>query len=180
MKKILLLTTLSLSVFITSLKAQDKGGFKLGVGPVASLPFGDFKSSYSFGFGGEVQAAYGITDNIDGFVQAGYTTFIAKTIDLPFLGSIKAPSNGLIPALVGAHYHNSGFMIGAGIGYGKFTASGAGGGFAYSPQIGYSFGLVDVIANYTGVAVSGGSYSSAGLKVFINFIGGSKSSGSKW
>ena len=179
MKKFLLLTALSLSAFAASVQAQDKGVFKLGVGPVASLPFGSFSDSYSFGFGGEVQAKYGITDNIAGFLQTGYTTFIAKTVDLPFIGSYKAPSTGLIPILVGAHYHNSGFIIGAGIGYGKFTASGAGGGFAYSPQVGYSFGLVDVIANYTGVAVSGGSYSSAGLKVFINFIGNS-SGGSKW
>ena len=182
MRKLLLLTALSFTAIATSVKAQDKGVFKLGVGPVAALPFGDYHDLYSFGIGGEAQASYGITDNIAAFLQSGYTALIAKTYEGPFGVSIKAPSNGLIPSIVGARYHHvSGFSIGAGIGYGKFTASGAGGGFAYSPQIGYSIGPVDIIAHYTGVAVSGGSYSSAGLKVFINFIGNSSGGyGGKW
>ena len=178
MKKLILLAAITCASFAAS-HAQDKGVFKLGVGPVAALPFGSFHDSYSFGFGGELQAAYGISDNFAAFLQSGYTQYIAKSYEVPLLGTIKAPSMGLIPSLVGARYHNSGFMIGGGIGYGKFTASGAGGGFAYSPQVGYSLGMVDLIANYTGVAVSGGSYSAVGLKVIINFIGNS-SSGGKW
>ncbi|KAA5533162.1 hypothetical protein F0919_11475 [Taibaiella lutea] len=172
MKKIILLTAIALTSFAAATNAQEKGGFKLGVGPVAALPLGDFGDFYSFGVGGEVQASYGITDNIAGFVQAGYSQYFAKSYDFGGI-SIKGDATGIIPALVGARYHNSGFMVGAGIGYAKVTAEGAGGGFAYSPQIGYSFGdgMVDVIAHYTGITTSGSATSMVGLKVFINFLG---------
>jgi hypothetical protein len=176
MKKFLLLTALSLSSFIAVTNAQERGVFRLGVGPVATLPFGDFSDFYTFGIGGEVQASYGITDNFAAFVQTGYTQLFAKSYDV--LGiSVKGDNTGFVPILAGARYQNSGFSIGGGIGYGKFTASGAGGGFAYSPQIGYSFGIVDLVAHYTGVAKSGSSYSSAGIKVFINILGSGSGKG---
>lgn len=171
MKKIILLTAITLTSFAAATNAQEKGGFTLGVGPVAALPLGDFGDFYSFGVGGEVQAAYGITDNIAGFVQVGYSQYFAKSMDFGGI-SIKGDATGLIPALVGARYHTSGFMVGAGIGYAKLTAEDAGGGFAYSPQIGYSFanGKLDVIAHYTGITTSDVSTSMVGLKVFFNFL----------
>jgi hypothetical protein len=172
MKKIILLTAIALSSFAAATNAQEKGGFKLGVGPVAALPMGDFGDFYSFGVGGEVQASYGITDNIAGFAQVGYSQYFAKSVDFGGGISIKGEATGMIPALVGARYHTSGFMVGAGIGYAKLTAEDAGGGFAYSPQIGYSFadGKLDVIAHYTGVATSDISTSMVGLKIFFNFL----------
>jgi hypothetical protein len=184
MRKILLLTTLSLSVFAASVKAQEKGGFKLGVGPVGAIPFGSLGDYNSIGIGGEAQAAYGITDNFAAFVQSGYSTFFGKTYTFksPIPGipdvSTKGSSLGFVPMLAGVRYHNSGFSIGGAIGYGLFTGGGSSsGGFAYSPQIGYSIGPVDIIAHYTGVSRSGGSASFAGLKVFINFIGNSGGGG---
>jgi hypothetical protein len=174
MKKIFLLAALSLTTLAAAVHGQEKGGLTLGVGPVAALPLGDAGDAYTFGIGGEVQAAYGITDNIAGFVQAGYTQFLAKSTTFGGI-SIDGVKTGSIPALIGARYHNSGFMVGVAIGYEKLTASGEGGGFAYSPQLGYSFGKIDLIANYTGASISSSTFSYVGLKVIFNFLsGGSK------
>lgn len=169
MKKIILLTALAITSFTAATNAQEKGGFNLGVGPVVALPLGTFGDVSGIGFGGEAQAAYGITDNIAGFVQAGYNNFLGKSYDFGGI-SIKGDATGVIPMLAGARFHTNGFMIGAGIGYSKFTATGGGGGFTYSPQIGYSFNRFDFIAHYTGIS-NNGTASFVGLKVFINFLG---------
>jgi len=166
MKKIILLTAIALTSFAAATNAQEKGGFKLGVGPVASLPLGDLGDFTSFGIGGEAQASYGITDNIAGFVQAGYSAFLGKD---------SGPTWGVMQGLVGARYHmGNGFMAGAGVGYGRLSVKdgGSSGSFAFSPQVGYSFanGRLDVLAHYTGITTSGSMTSFAGLKVFFNFL----------
>lgn len=172
MKKIVLLTVVAITSFVTSSNAQEKGSFNLGIGPTVSLPVGKFNDTHTFGFGGEIQAAYGITDHIAGFAQIGYNHFIGQTTNL-ILTSVKQDDAGLVPVLAGARYQNSGFMAGIGIGYTAVTSGYIDGGFTFSPQIGYSFmdGKLDVLAHYTSIA-SDRRASMLGLKVFYNFLGG--------
>lgn len=170
--------TLCVAAVAFGAKAQDSKKFSLGVGPVVSIPSGDLGTSNGVGIGGELQATYGLSSSIDGFAQAGYQSFAGKTVTVNVLGftaSTKSPSVSLIPVLVGARYKFSekdGFNAGLGIGYGSFSASGASstGGFAYSPQVGYSISKFDIIANYTSVSVTGGSETFFGLKVYYKFL----------
>jgi hypothetical protein len=166
MKKLLTLT--AVIVLAIAANAQQKAADKkvtFGVGPTVSLPFGSFGDAYSFGIGAEIEATYHASSSFQAFAQAGYANFSGKTIM-----SIKIPSVGYIPVLVGGRYVTNGFSIGAGIGYGNFTGSGSSsGGFAYSPQIGYNFGKVNLIGSYNGVSTSGSTSSFAAVKAYYNF-----------
>ncbi|MBX2930715.1 MAG: hypothetical protein KF781_02070 [Chitinophagaceae bacterium] len=167
MKKIFTLALATVIVF--TVNAQDKKessskGFSFGVGPSLSFPMGNFGKTYSFGIGAELQATYHASESFEGFAQVGYNNFSGKSIS-----GFKVPSIGFIPVLVGGRYVSSGFTVGAGVGFGSFT-KGGGSGFMYSPQVGYSFGNIQVLAHYSGVsAKGGGSLSFFGLKAFYNF-----------
>ena len=159
-------------------KAQDKK-FGLGIGPVVSFPTGDFGTASGVGIGGELQATYPISSSVDGFAQAGYQSFAGKTFTENVFGtnvSSKGPSGSLIPVLVGARYKFSkdgGFNAGIGVGYASLSygdGGGSSGGFAYSPQVGYSISKFDFIANYTSFSVTGGSGTYFGLKVYYKFL----------
>ncbi len=167
MKKIFTLALATVIVF--AVNAQDKKksssdkSFTFGVGPSLSFPIGDMGLFYSFGYGAEAQATYHASESFNAFAQVGYNNFSVKS-------SVGSGSTGFIPFLVGGRYVSNGFTAGAGIGYGSFSGGGASsGGFAYSPQIGYSFNNVQVLAHYTGVSASGGSNSFIGVKAFYNF-----------
>ena len=164
MKKVLM--TLCVASLAFCAKAQDKK-FGLGVGPVVSIPTGNLATGWNVGFGGELQATYALSSSIDGFAQAGYQSFSGKTI-----AGYSVSSVSLIPVLVGARYKvGSGVNAGLGIGYGSFSGSGSSsGGFAFSPQVGYSISKIDIIANYTSVSVTGGSDAFFGLKVYYKFL----------
>jgi hypothetical protein len=172
MKKVLM--TLCVAAIAFGSKAQDKK-FGLGVGPVVSIPTGDFGTGSGVGIGAELQATYPLSSSIEGFAQTGYQSFSGKTISYSG-GSFTAPTESLIPVLVGARYKQGaegGFIAGLGIGYGSFSASGgtgSSGGFAYSPQVGYSISKFDFIANYTSVSVTGGNATFFGLKAFYKFL----------
>ncbi|MBS1643387.1 MAG: hypothetical protein JST94_11270 [Bacteroidetes bacterium] len=169
MKKIFTLALLVTVVF--TVKAQNKSESKsdnkvtFGVGPALSMPSGDFSNGWSFGIGAEVQVTYHASANFEGFAQAGYSSFSGKTI-----GGSKVPAMGFIPVLIGARYVTDGFSFGAGLGYGSYSSSGSSSsGFTFSPQIGYSFNQIQVLANYTSTSVSGGNINFFGLKAYYNF-----------
>jgi hypothetical protein len=72
---------------------------------------------------------------------------------------------------VGANYKAGDFKPGIGMGYGRFQASGGNGigGFAFSPQLGYSLEKVDLVAHYTSISLEGATFNIVGLKVLYNF-----------
>lgn len=164
MKKLLTLT--AVIVLAIAANAQQKAADKkvtFGVGPTVSLPFGSFGNAYSFGIGAEIEATYHASSSFQAFAQAGYANFLKKA-------NMNIPSVGYIPVLVGGRYVTNGFSVGAGIGYGNFNGSGSSsGGFAYSPQIGYNFGKVNLIGSYNGVSTSGSTSSFAAVKAYYNF-----------
>jgi len=161
MKKIFTLALATVIVF--AVNAQDKKksssdkSFTFGVGPSLSINSGGGQSI--FGYGVEVQGTYHASESFAGFAQVGYNNY-----------SKNGASFGFIPVLVGGRYVSGDFSIGAGVGYGSLSGGGSSsGGFAYSPQIGYNFGNVQVLAHYTGLSVTGGSTSFFGVKAFYNF-----------
>jgi hypothetical protein len=147
MKKLLLAAIVlsSLSIGAQAQSQSKSGGFKFGVGIDLALPTGNFGTTSSFGFGGQVQGEYMLADNISGIASVGYQSFGGKTInDGSF--SFKYPTTSLIPILVGARFFPSEqFFVGAQIGVGLLHASADGvsansSGFDYLPQVGYVAG----------------------------------------
>lgn len=167
MKRTILL--LALAMFTTQLFAQDDENdkaFKFGVGGTLSVPLGDLKQSATYGVGVEALGVYNLGTNIAAFAQLGLNVFKGKATY-----SGDAPSILNIPLLAGVRFKSDGFFIGAGVGYGRFNASGgvAQSGLMYSPQIGYDLGSYQILLHYSSTAVTGGNLSYAGLKFFRTF-----------
>lgn len=180
MKKFALVLLAGISL-ATAAKAQKKEGLTFGVGVEAALPLGDFKTSHSFGIGGNVNAEYAFTENVTGIFTTGYTSYFGKTIkyDDGLGGTVdyKVPSVGHIPLLVGARYYTPvNFFVGAQVGYGIFTGGGgdAPKGFEYRPQVGFDFSGFQVALSYDGVSVTGGTLSHLGLTGIYTFGGSGK------
>jgi len=179
MKKLVLV--LATGISLVSAKAQKMEGFKFGAGIEAALPLGDFKTTHSFGIGGQLQGEYAFSDNLTGIATTGYTSYFGKTFtDTYSLGgtnysqSFKSPSVGHIPILVGARFYPSeSIFVGAQIGYGIFTGGGGSNptGFEYRPQVGYNMDNFQVALSYDGVSVTGGTLSHLGLTGIYVFGG---------
>lgn len=204
MKKTLFsLVMLSFSVLASNAQTTD-APFTLSVGITPSLPLGDFGKGNSFGIGGQVQGEYMFSENLTGVATTGYTHFFGKTTNtaVPYVDpttgiittqnvSVKNPSVGHIPILVGARFYPSEqFFVGAQIGYGILTASGDNrSGFEYRPQVGYNAGAMQFILYYDGlsagskqenlgsglgsVTIPSQTFSQLGLTALYKFGGGS-------
>ena len=167
MKKLLFSAfLLALSVSVFAQYGDDDKAFHFGVGGGISLPLSDLKESMDYGVGVNVQASYKFTDFIEGFVQTGVHVFKSAYDD--YYGDA---ANALhIPIMAGARINASGFLAGAGIGYGLYTVSGSTtSGFLYSPHVGYDFGSFEAQLTYTGVSASGASLPYVGLRAFYKF-----------
>lgn len=169
MKKIVLLAALAIASFAANAQQESKK-FTLALGPTLSLPLGDLKEVSSLGIGAEVEGSLAISESFQGFLQAGYASFSGKSYDFGFGLSGKYPTTSVVPVLVGGRYVYNGLSFGAGLGYASYSIAGnSEGGFTYSPQIGYDFGKIKGIVNYTSTSLDGGSASFLGLKVFYKF-----------
>jgi|JI6StandDraft_1071083.scaffolds.fasta_scaffold22236_2 hypothetical protein len=164
MRKLFLATLVFVSFSMANAQSKTSGGkLTFGAGPVLSLPIGDFGQAYSLGYGAEFQLTYEASTNFQGFAQVGYSSFSIKS-------SLGSGSTGFLPILVGGRYVSNGLSFGAGIGYGSFSGGGSSsGGFAYSPQVGYSFGKSQLIGSYNGISTSGSTSSFIGVKFFYGF-----------
>jgi hypothetical protein len=168
MKKIVLLAALAIAGFAANAQKESKK-FTLAAGPVVSFPAGDLSSITTFGIGGEIEGSLSLSESFEGFAQVGYTSFAGKSYDVGMgIGSIKLPSTTVVPVLVGGRYVTNGISFGAGLGYASYSND-LKGGFTYSPQIGYDFGKIKGIVNYTATSVEGGNLSFLGVKVFYKF-----------
>ncbi len=141
------------------------------------------------GYGFDVIAKKDLSETLEGFGQIGYNTFSGSYIPMGYSASefsINVKTN-LIPILVGVNYKAGNFRPGIGIGYttgsstlnisGSFSSSteiistykGNDGGLTLSPQLGYNFNKIDVVAQYLSISASGGNANGFGLKVYYNF-----------
>jgi hypothetical protein len=182
MKKVFLIS-MFLMISCCMMAQNDSKKLSFAVGPVAYLPIGDYNTYYNPGFGGEVEAAYKFSDKIEGFVQSGYSTFTGKTISGTYLGipySFDAPKLGYIPVLGGVRYTTGNFTFGAAAGVGIYsTTDSTGSSFTYSPQIGYTIGNLQIVANMITTSVKTDdplyklanvtSISAVGIKLFYKF-----------
>ncbi len=164
MKKVLLALFLFSSVSLFAQYDDDEKPFHFGIGTAVSLPLGDLKSGTNYGVGLELQPSYALSENLEGFLQAGAHVFKSKS-------AYGNEDNSLhIPVLLGARFKAGGFFAGAGVGYGLWSGGGESlKGFMYSPQIGYDGGKIEVGANYSSTSVTGGSLSYFGIKLFRKF-----------
>lgn len=144
-------TTIKISTFIVavltlvsfSVKAQERTGIRLSVGPEFGLPVGNFGDFYDWSFGGSVQADFPIINN-DLYVtlNAGFNNFFAKDIK-----GVAGEDLQLIPVKAGLKYFPVGNFYVQGEAGASFitnkddigaTKSAA---FVYAPQVGYQFNL---------------------------------------
>ena len=165
MKKIFLL--LALTTFTSKLFAQETDGdekkLKIGLGATIALPLSNLKQYSNFGVGVTALVVYNVNETIAGFAQVEAVGF-----------KNNRGNNGRgtfhIPVVLGARYKNGNFFLGLGAGYGYFSIEGENtGGFLTSPQIGYDFGKLQAIINYTSTAITSGNLSYVGIKVFRTF-----------
>ena len=153
--KFFTLSALLLIAFAVSAQTQK---FSISVGTGLSSFSASNNSKSSIGFGGHLTVRTDFSETLQGFVQTGYNAYLSNGYNVAF-----------IPMLVGVNLKLSGFTPGLGIGYGSSTAGGSStGGFTYSPQIGYTFDKVELVAHYTSTNLNNGSannWNMVGLKI---------------
>lgn len=157
---LLALTTCTSKLFAQDDEAKEKK-LKIGIGATIALPLSNLKQYSNFGAGVTALLVYNVNETIAGFAQVEVVAF-----------KNKSANNGRgtfhIPVIMGARYKNGNFFLGLGAGYGYFFIEGENtGGFLTSPQIGYDFGKLQAIFNYTSTAITTGNLSYVGLKVFL-------------
>jgi hypothetical protein len=152
-------------------KEDDLQMLKLSVGAEAALPLGDFGKAYTFGIGGTAQADYKVTDDLALNLNAGYISFLPKSIAI--LGvSTKGKAVGYIPILAGIRYYFTEEVFAlAQLGITIATASGSSSSlFTYAPGIGYKFSEhVDAALKYTGYSKDGNNSSTIGVRIAYTF-----------
>jgi Outer membrane protein beta-barrel domain len=152
-------------------KEDDVQMLKLSVGVEAALPLGDFGKASTFGIGGTAQADYKVTDDLALNLNAGYISFLPKSITV-FGVTSKGKAVGYIPILGGIRYYFSEQVFAlAQLGVTIATASGTSTSlFTYAPGIGYKFSdNVDAALKYTGYSKNSNNSSTIGLRIAYTF-----------
>ncbi len=136
---------------------------KVGVG--AAIPMGDFKDGYSFGLTGDFTYFFEVNDAFLVGPQAGLLYYMGKDID-----GYKPDAAMFLPISASARYLIEDFSFGADLGYGIGLApDGNDGGFFYRPKAAYNFGSIGVVLSYSGVAMTGATFSSFNAGVEFSF-----------
>jgi opacity protein-like surface antigen len=170
-------TILSIAIICISISAfaQKKGDdlqmLKFSVGVETALPLADFGKAYSFGIGGTAQADYKVADDLALNVNAGYISFLPKSITA-FGATSKGKAVGYIPILAGVRYYFTDEVFAlAQLGITIATANGtSSSAFTYAPGIGYKFSdNVDAALKYTGYSKNNINSSTIGLRVAYTF-----------
>ena len=166
MKKAALLITVIFFAFAGKAQYNE---FSYYVGPVISLPMGDFSNQAGLGIGGEFQVDYRFDKHFVAFTQGGFQSFSAKTINGVSKPSIAAPT-----FLIGTKYSLENLHFGLGFGYTSFLGERTQDGLTLSPQVGYKISKFDIVAHYnlnsvSGGTVSTGNYNFFGIKLFYKF-----------
>ncbi len=155
-------------------------GVRLSIGAEAGIPVGDFNNGYNANVGGSLQADIPVASQLFVTVNAGYNTFLGKTIS----GTTASFTNiQLIPAKAGLKYFAAqNFYVQAEAGASfvvnkddlKVTNSTV---FTYAPQVGYLFPLggknyIDAGVRFEGntpFVTNGSNLNFVGLRVAYAF-----------
>jgi hypothetical protein len=162
MKKVIFLAA---TLFLGFMGTQAQS-FKIGAGPVLSIPVGNLKDANGIGIGAELTGILEFSESFQAFGQVGYQSFMAKTVNV-FGTTIKGEPTSHIPFIFGARYHSNGLLVGAGLGYGTHGKGAS--GFTFSPQLGYSMEKIDLVGHFTSSSIGGASLSYIGVKTYYKF-----------
>lgn len=155
MKKILLFVAFVALSFTAS--AQFSGGVNIGI------PTGNASNVSSFAFGVDLNYMLSSEEDFSYGLAAGYQNFSGKN---------GAGSVSFLPIAASGRFGLSdSFSAGADVGYAiGMSPSGNDGGFYYRPMVVYSLSdTMDLNASYSGVSVTGGTWSSFGVGIMFDF-----------
>ena len=126
----------------TTKTTTTDNGVRLSIGAEAGIPVGDYNNAYNANVGGSLQADIPVASKLFVTVNAGYNTFLGKTI-----GGVNVTNIQLIPAKAGLKYFAApNFYVQAEAGA-SFVVNkddlkvGNSTVFTYAPQVGYLFAL---------------------------------------
>ncbi|MFA5619032.1 MAG: hypothetical protein WDA08_01855 [Weeksellaceae bacterium] len=159
MKKFILSTAIAV-MGLVGLNAQSTG---FEAGAFVGFPMGDAGDLYSFNFGITAGYYWNVGEGFQAGVVTGYDNFSGKTV----MG-YKVPAFGAIPIAASAKYYFDQFFVGADLGLGIGTSTGAGSAFYYRPRVGYGMTSLDIYAFYKGYS-NNGSVSSIGVGAAYKF-----------
>ena len=151
MKKFLLLFAAIVISGSTDAFAQENFKFGGNIG----IPVGD-ADMYDLSYGADAAYFFEISEGFKAGPMIGYTGYSVEDFSVSFLP---------IAATGRYEFPTSFFFLGADLGYAPGLEDGVDGGFFYRPKVGYDFGLLGVIASYSGISVDGGTFSSINLGV---------------
>lgn len=162
MRKYPLLIILFFSCTVT--KAQK---FRLGGGPIFSIPVGPLSYDNSIGIGAEITGSYRIEPKFEAFGQFGLHHFVGRTFKSYGGYYLTRESLDAVPILVGLRYVSKDLFAGLAVGYHTF---GGVSGFAISPQVGYRMRKIDLVFHYTTAPSDGENLGYVGFKGYYYFL----------
>ncbi|MCY2688224.1 hypothetical protein [Salinimicrobium sp. TH3] len=151
MKKFLVLIVSCLILGSVNSFAQENFKFGGNIG----IPVGD-ADIYDINYGADAAYFFEVSEGFSVGPMIGFTGYSVEGSNISFL-PVAATGRYQFPASM--------FFLGADLGYAISLEDGVDGGFFYRPKVGYNFGLLGVIASYSGISVDGGTWSSINLGV---------------
>lgn len=173
MKKYVL--TAFLFVLGVGFSFAQKGNISVNLGAEVALPLGNLSNASSFGIGGTAKGLYGLNDDSDITLTAGYIAFPTKE------GSeVKI---GMIPFMPGYRHKFDGFYVEPQLGFVSYKTSYSGVGseffggslsssasfFSYALGAGIKSGKWDLSARFQGFTSTTFIGARVGYDVFTNF-----------
>lgn len=156
MKKLLLIVVFIIFGFANSY-AQDE----IRIGVNAGVPLGDADDTSTFNFGADFAYLFGVADTFSVGPLVGYSHFLGDGDKVDF---------HFIPlAASGRFVISDAFFLGADLGYALGADDENDGGFFYRPKVGYDFGIIALIASFSGIEVDEGSFNSVNLGIEFGF-----------
>ncbi len=156
-----------LIVLFSISSAFSQSNFRIGVN--AGIPVGDIEEFTTFQLGADVAYLYPVSNLFSVGALAGYSRYFGDDVSTP-LGNINVDDISFLPIAASARFgFENSLFVAADLGYAVGLDDGNDGGFFYRPKVGYSLGLVAVIASFSGISVDGGDVSSVNLGVEFGF-----------
>lgn len=147
--------------------AVAQGHFKIGVN--GGIPVGDIDDYATFQLGADVAYMFNVVEALDLGPLVGYSNYFGDEINTG-LGKVDLDDIQFLPIAASARYGlTEAFFLGADLGYAVGLDDGNDGGFYYRPQIGYNFGIIGIVASYSGVVVDGDNIASVNLGIEFGF-----------
>jgi hypothetical protein len=172
MKKLLFFTAIGL-LFCTIASAQREGrtrfslGAELGLATSNPLSVVPGNKGWGLGIGASAEAEHFYKQNLSGTAYVGVISYAGRSAGT----NTKNKAYTVIPVRVGGNVYAGNLHLGAQIGVGLNSMSGASAtAFAYTPQIGYNFSRndkpLDLTLKYDGYA-GNGNFGALGLRLSI-------------